>query len=125
MSGANESGLLWVWNRLGINGLVTSNRVDGGNHVLQAHVHREQVFTACRIQRIQDAELAYIHYRLSSPAPIGNRNDLPLESPIQVPLVIRQVLVIPHQFTRLRIKGNGGIRVQSIVVNAIDIYRIQ
>src|SRR5262249_58140939 len=42
-------------------------------------------------------------------------NDLPLEGPIEIPLIIRNVLVVPNDLACIGIDGDRRVRIQSIV----------
>ena len=38
-----------------------------------------------------------------------------LKCPIEIPLIVRQVLEIPNQFAGIGVQGDRGIRIQSVV----------
>jgi hypothetical protein len=94
-----------------INLFSASLGVDAGEDILQSKIDREQICTGVRRQCIVDCRLAGRNDGFGGFAIDRQFDDMPFEGEIIIPLIIRQMLVVPLGFAGLRIERNGGIQI--------------
>ncbi len=99
-------------------------RVNAENQVLQTHVIGREIFTGGSIQDIVIAQLAAGNHDPALLTADFNLGDHALKGPVEVMLIIIEVLEIPDQLTALRIKGQGSIGIQCVVVDPRNIHGI-
>jgi hypothetical protein len=73
----------------------------GRDDVLRARINREKIGAGCRIKRIEHAHLADIHHDLAVAAIDLDGRQRPFERPVEIPLVVGDMLVVPLQLSRV------------------------
>ena len=93
-------------------------RIDGRDDVLRAGVDREQIGAGGGIEGLEYPHLADIHHDLAGLAADSDCRQRPLECPVEVPLVVGQVLIIPLQLSGIGVQRDGGVGEERIVGDA-------
>ena len=68
--------------------------------------------------RLENSHLADVHHRLARLAVPRHLDDRALEDPVEIPLIVRHVLVVPGQLAGLRSDRDGAVGVERVRVDA-------
>ena len=69
------------------------------------------------VDGFENGHLADVEHRLARPAARGHVHDRALEDPVEVPLVVGDVLVVPGQLARLRADRHRAVGVERVRVD--------
>ena len=92
---AQQLGLAISSNDDGVDGLRAALRIDRGHQVLEAEIDRKRLLAAGLIERVIELHLPRSDGQFPGCPIYREWDQLPLENPVEVPLVVRDVLEIP------------------------------
>ena len=101
-----------------VDALLAGARVDLGHDVVQAEIDREHELARARVDGVVDADLAGRQHDAARHAVDGQVDDLPLERPVEIPLVVRKVLEVPDERAGVGIHGQRRVRVERVARRA-------
>src|SRR5215470_19519643 len=93
-----------AWQRLRIDSLFPGGGIDG-NYVLQAQVFRVDPLSGFRVENVVGRLLAGSHDHWANDAVYRHSHDLAFKHPVEIPLIVRQMLVIPDQLAGIGVDG--------------------
>src|SRR5687768_1242438 len=102
---------------LPVDRLGTCPRIDGGDDVLDANVNREHILAVVRFERVEDSLLTAGDYDRARGTVQGQPDEMSFERPVQIPLIVRQMLEVPHQLAGVRVECNRGVRIERVVTH--------
>ena len=104
-----------------VDGLCAGRRVNGFHHVLHAEIEREHVLPGVRFHRVEDGLLAASDHERLGDAVDRQRQHLPLERPVVVPLIVGLVLEEPHEPAGRHVEGQRRVRVEPVVGETLGV----
>src|SRR5690606_16326204 len=98
-----------------VDGLRAGPNVDLADDVLKPEIDREHELAGLGVDRLVDADLAGRQRQLAIAAVDRQLDDLALEGPVEIPLIVREMLERPYELTRRGIDCERRVRVERVV----------
>ena len=108
--GHTTIGFLARGHELRIDRLRARARIDAVMKFCRAEIDREEIAAAVvEVERVVNRLLAGRQHDAARAAVDGQRDDLPLERPVEIPLVVRNVLEVPRELARVGIERDRRV----------------
>ena len=117
-TGADDGRAVGIRPLAAIDGFRAGLGIDVRDDVLRARVDGEEVLAGGGVEHVENRHLPDIQDHFPPASLDRHRDDLPLEDPVEIPLIVRDVLEVPDQLPGIRIERDRAVRVERVARRA-------